>query len=35
MGGTIPMLTQALARSLADATRLHALVYAINTAGAF
>ena len=35
MGGTIPMLTQALARDLADATRLHALVYATNTAGAF
>jgi predicted membrane-bound spermidine synthase len=35
MGGTIPMLTQALSRSLADATRLHALVYAFNTAGAF
>ena len=35
MGGTIPILTQALARSLEDATRLHALVYALNTAGAF
>jgi spermidine synthase len=35
MGGTIPILTQALARSLSDATRLHALVYACNTAGAF
>jgi predicted membrane-bound spermidine synthase len=35
MGATIPMLTQALARSLADATRLHALVYGWNTAGAF
>jgi spermidine synthase len=35
MGGTIPILTQALARSLDDATRLHALVYALNTAGAF
>jgi spermidine synthase len=35
MGGTIPLLTQALARGLADATRLHALVYAANTAGAF
>jgi predicted membrane-bound spermidine synthase len=35
MGGTIPMLTQALSKSLADATRLHALVYAFNTAGAF
>ncbi len=35
MGGTIPILTQALARSLDDATRFHALVYAFNTAGAF
>ncbi len=35
MGGTIPILTQALARDLEDATRFHALVYAFNTAGAF
>ncbi|MBW1684624.1 MAG: hypothetical protein JRS35_06110, partial [Deltaproteobacteria bacterium] len=35
MGGTIPILTQSLARSLADATRFHAFVYAFNTAGAF
>ncbi|MAI80162.1 MAG: hypothetical protein CL917_14535 [Deltaproteobacteria bacterium] len=35
MGGTIPMLTQALSRSLEDATRFHAFVYAFNTAGAF
>ena len=35
MGGTIPILTQALARSAVDATRFHALVYALNTAGAF
>ena len=35
MGGTIPVLTQALARSLADATRFHAFVYAFNTLGAF
>jgi spermidine synthase len=35
MGGTIPLLTQALARNLEDATRLHALVYASNTAGAY
>ncbi len=34
MGGTIPMLTQALSRSLEDATRFHAFVYAFNTAGA-
>jgi predicted membrane-bound spermidine synthase len=35
MGGTIPILTQALARSLEDATRFHALVYAFNAVGAF
>jgi spermidine synthase len=35
MGGTIPILTQALARSMEDATRFHALVYAFNTVGAF
>jgi predicted membrane-bound spermidine synthase len=35
MGGTIPILTQALSRSAEDSTRLHALVYALNTAGAF
>jgi spermidine synthase len=35
MGGTIPILTQALARDLEDATRVHAFVYASNTAGAF
>jgi spermidine synthase len=35
MGGTIPVLTQALARGLEDATRVHAWVYAFNTAGAF
>ena len=35
MGGTIPLLTQALARDLADATRLHALVYGCNAAGGF
>jgi spermidine synthase len=34
MGGTIPILTQGLARSTADATRVHARVYGINTAGA-
>jgi spermidine synthase len=35
MGGTIPLLTQALTSGLADATRIHAFVYAFNTAGAF
>jgi predicted membrane-bound spermidine synthase len=35
MGGTIPLLTQGLARDLDDATRFHSFVYAFNTAGAF
>ncbi len=35
MGGTIPILTQALADDLEDATRVHAFIYAFNTAGAF
>ncbi|MBW2542328.1 MAG: fused MFS/spermidine synthase [Deltaproteobacteria bacterium] len=35
MGATIPLLTQALARSVGDSTRIHALIYASNTAGAF
>jgi spermidine synthase len=35
MGATIPVLTQALARNLGDATRVHAQIYAWNTVGAF
>lgn len=35
MGATIPLLTQALSRSVEGSTRLHALIYASNTAGAF
>jgi predicted membrane-bound spermidine synthase len=35
MGGTIPLLTQALAGDLAHATRVHAWVYGCNTFGAF
>jgi predicted membrane-bound spermidine synthase len=35
MGATIPILTQALSRSLDDATRFHAFVYGLNTVGAF
>ncbi|MFT5441916.1 MAG: spermidine synthase, partial [Myxococcota bacterium] len=35
MGATIPVLTQGLSRNLEDATRVHALVYGINTLGAF
>jgi predicted membrane-bound spermidine synthase len=35
MGGTIPILTLALAGDLKHATRIHALVYGFNTIGAF
>jgi len=35
MGGTIPILTQALSHGLDDATRFHAFVYGFNTSGAF
>jgi len=35
MGGTIPLLTQALSRTVSEATRVHAWIYATNTAGAF
>lgn len=35
MGGTIPLLTQALSSTLQDATRIHAHIYAFNTVGAF
>ncbi len=35
MGGTIPILTQALSARLEEATRVHAWVYAFNTLGAF
>jgi spermidine synthase len=35
MGATVPMLTRALAGSIARATGVNARVYAINTAGAF
>ena len=35
MGSTIPVLTQALSRSIDDATRFHAFVYGLNTVGAF
>jgi len=35
MGGTIPILTLALAGDLRHATRVHAWVYGFNTAGAF
>ncbi len=34
MGATIPVLTQALSRGVQDSTRIHALVYALNTGGA-
>src|SRR5262249_56607596 len=35
MGGTIPMLTLALAGDLAHSTRVHAWIYGFNTGGAF
>lgn len=35
MGGTIPFLTRGISRNITEATRIHALVYAVNTAGAF
>lgn len=35
MGGTIPILTLGLAGSREASTRVHALIYAANTAGAF
>lgn len=35
MGGTLPLLTQALAADLEDASPFHARVYAVNTGGAF
>jgi spermidine synthase len=35
MGATVPVLTQALSRSVEDSTRLHAHVYGWNTLGAF
>ena len=35
MGGTIPILTLALAGDLARATRVHAWIYSANTLGAF
>jgi len=35
MGGTIPILTLVLTRSLETATRIHAWVYGFNTVGAF
>ena len=35
MGGTIPFLTRGISQSVEEATRIHARVYGINTAGAF
>jgi spermidine synthase len=35
MGATLPLLTQALARDLADASRVHARIYGTNAAGGF
>jgi spermidine synthase len=35
MGGTIPFLTRGISQGIEEATRVHATVYGINTAGAF
>ena len=35
MGGTVPVLTRGISRTLVESTRVHATVYGINTAGAF
>jgi spermidine synthase len=35
MGGTVPLLTRALSKSVSKATRQHAWIYSLNTAGAF
>jgi len=35
MGGTIPFLTRGVSSNITEATRVHATVYAVNTAGAF
>lgn len=35
MGATIPVLTEALSSSLATSHRTHAIIYGVNTAGAF
>jgi spermidine synthase len=35
MGGTIPLLTRGVSRSVVEATGVHARVYGVNTAGAF
>lgn len=35
MGGTVPLLTRALSKSISKATKQHAWIYCLNTAGAF
>lgn len=35
MGATVPFLTRGISMNLVEATRVHANVYAVNTAGAF
>lgn len=35
MGGTIPFLTRGISKNLVEATKVHATVYGVNTAGAF
>ena len=35
MGGTLPFLTRGISRNIKEATKVHALIYSVNTAGAF
>lgn len=35
MGGTIPLLTRGISRNIGEATHIHAMIYSVNTAGAF
>ena len=35
MGGTIPLLTRGISRTITEASSVHAFIYAINTIGAF
>jgi spermidine synthase len=34
MGGTVPLLTRGISRSLKESTNVHAAIYSVNTAGA-
>ncbi len=35
MGGTLPFLTRGISRTIEESTGVHALIYAVNTGGAF